>query len=64
MILQRCEREAFRHGFRRLELVATLPGKRFYEQHGFVAVDAITYVLGQQLTIEFVRMEKRMPTGQ
>ena len=46
MIVRRCEREALRHGFRRLELVPTLPGKRFYEQHGFVAVDPITYVLG------------------
>jgi GNAT superfamily N-acetyltransferase len=64
MILRHCEREAVRHGFRRFELVATLPGKRFYAQHGFVAVAPITYVLGPQLTIEFVRMEKRMPTGQ
>ena len=34
-ILEACEAEATRHGFRRLDLVATLPGIPLYEAFGF-----------------------------
>lgn len=35
-ILERCESEAREHGFRGLELMATLPGIEFYRSCGFV----------------------------
>jgi GNAT superfamily N-acetyltransferase len=64
MIMLRCEREARLHGFTRLELMATLPGKPLYERHGFVALTPIAYPLDDQLTIEFVRMTKIARTNQ
>jgi N-acetylglutamate synthase-like GNAT family acetyltransferase len=61
MILHRCEVEAFNAGFRKLELMATLPGIRLYEKRGFVADKPIQYPVGGQLTIEFIPMHKEIP---
>ena len=61
MILHRCEVEAFNAGFRKLELMATLPGIRLYEKRGFVAGKPIQYPVGGQLTIEFIPMYKKIP---
>ena len=36
-LLERCERDAIAHGFRRLELMATLPGVRLYAARGYRA---------------------------
>jgi len=58
MIMRHCEREALRAGFRKLELMATLPGLKLYEKHGFVAGKSIDYPLDDQLMIEFVPMCK------
>lgn len=58
MILNRCELEAYSAGFRKLELMATLPGVRLYEKRGFVAGKPIQYPVGGQLTIEFIPMSK------
>ena len=60
MIMHRCEKEAFNAGFNKLELMATMPGKRLYEEHGFVAGESFHYPLGGGLTIEFVPMSKKM----
>jgi GNAT superfamily N-acetyltransferase len=60
LILHKCETEAIRAGFTRLELMATLPGKKLYEKHGYVAGNSIHYPLGGQLTIEFVPMRKEL----
>ena len=61
MILHSCEAEAFNAGFRKLELMATLPGIRLYEKHGYVAGKPIQYSVGSQLSIEFVPMHKEIP---
>jgi len=58
-ILERCEIDAKAHGFRRFELMATLPGLRFYSAHGYRAGPPIEWDLGNGLTIEFVPMTKR-----
>ena len=60
MIMQHCEQEALHAGFRKLELMATLPGIKLYKKHGFVAGDPILYPLGNQLTIKFVPMYKEI----
>jgi GNAT superfamily N-acetyltransferase len=64
MIMQHCEQEALRAGFRRLELMATLLGIKLYEKHGFVAEKPIHYPLGNQLTIEFVPMYKSISVAE
>ena len=60
MILHKCEAEALTAGFRKLELMATLPGKHLYEQHGFVSGIPIQYPLDSELTIEFIPMYKEI----
>ena len=54
------EQEALRAGFKKLELMATLPGVKLYERHGFVPGKPIHYPLGGSLTIEFVPMHKEI----
>jgi GNAT superfamily N-acetyltransferase len=58
MILERSEAEASRAGFTRLELMATLPGVRLYEQCGYLAGASIVHPLPGGLGIVFVPMSK------
>ncbi len=60
-ILARCEQEAVAHGFTRFELMATLPGIRFYATHGYVAGEPVKWPIGAELTIDFLPMAKRTP---
>jgi GNAT superfamily N-acetyltransferase len=59
-LLERCETEARRHGFRRAEMMATLPGLRLYEARGYIAGARVHYPLAAGLSIEFVPMSKRL----
>jgi hypothetical protein len=58
--MHKCEREAIRAGFSKLELMATLPGIKLYEKHGFVAGKRIQHPIGERLTIDFVPMHKKI----
>lgn len=58
MLLERCELEASKAGFTRLELMATLPGLRLYERSGYVRGPPIEHPLPGGLTIQFVPMQK------
>lgn len=60
IILKRCEVDAQSSGFSRLELMATLPGARFYAKHGYVPGASIQYELAPGLNIEFVPMSKTL----
>ena len=57
-LLAICEREAARHGFGKLTLLATLPGKRLYEVCGFVAGVGVDQDLGGGVKMPFVAMHK------
>jgi GNAT superfamily N-acetyltransferase len=59
-ILERCEAEARRCGFSRLELMAMLSGVEFYRVHGYECGAAVRYELEPGLSIEFVPMSKRI----
>jgi GNAT superfamily N-acetyltransferase len=59
-LLARCEADATACGFRRLELMATLPGARLYAARGYVAGAPVFYRLNPALTIEFVPMAKSL----
>jgi GNAT superfamily N-acetyltransferase len=59
-ILERCEAEARRHGFRRAEMMATLPGKRLYEARGYIPGERVHYPVGPGVSIEFVPMSKSL----
>ncbi len=58
MILQQCEAEAISAGYKKFELMATLPGLKLYQRHGYQVQHSIDYRLNERLSIEFVAMEK------
>jgi GNAT superfamily N-acetyltransferase len=55
-----CERAARAAGFRRLELMATLPGVPLYAAVGFTVVEHVTTALPDDVTVPLVKMEKRI----
>lgn len=59
-ILERCELEAVEAGFRSLELMATLPGLKFYRALGYVGTERTTLKLDDGTTIDFVPMRKEL----
>jgi len=59
-ILERCEAEAQACGFRRFEMMATLPGARLYERYGYSGTQRIQYEVQPGVTIEFIPMTKEL----
>lgn len=62
-ILEHCEQEAARAGFRRLELMATLPGVRLYARRGYVGERTQDIQLTPDVTITFLPMTKDLPSA-
>lgn len=58
-ILEHCEAEAVRAGFSGFEMMATLPGKRLYENCGYAPGIPIQHPLPGGLHITFVPMSKK-----
>ena len=61
-LLEHCEAEARRHGFRRAEMMATLPGVRLYQARGYVPGERVHYPVGPGVSIEFLPMSKSLAT--
>jgi len=61
LLLDRCEQAAVAHGFRRFELMATLPGVRLYAARGYQAGARIEWPVGDGVTIPFIPMIKEAP---
>ena len=59
-ILDRCESEAAAHGFRAVELMATLPGVKFYLACGYVPLGDYDLELTSDVKLELVPMRKEM----
>ncbi len=57
-ILEACEAAARAEGFRRLSLLATLPGVPLYERYGFQEVQHRLVSLPDGITMDSVEMEK------
>ena len=60
LILRACEAAARAEGFRRLSLMATLPGLALYERYGFRVLEFVEIPLPDGLTIPGARMETRI----
>jgi GNAT superfamily N-acetyltransferase len=58
LLLERCEAEARTQGFARAELMATMPGVKFYRMRGYVGTEVILYDVGGGERIEFLPMRK------
>jgi GNAT superfamily N-acetyltransferase len=63
-ILEECEAAARREGFRRLALVATLPGLPLYLAYGFHALEEVDVTMPDGVTIPCVAMEKQIAHGE
>jgi GNAT superfamily N-acetyltransferase len=61
-ILAVCEREALNHGFRALELMATLPGIKLYEACGYARQGFFDLELADGVKLELVPMRKELQT--
>ena len=59
-ILSRCEAEARRAGFRSLELMATLPGVKFYLAYGYEGSEQFDYEMVIGGTLPLVPMRKSL----
>lgn len=59
-ILDRCEEEACAAGFRSVELMATLPGVKFYEACGYEESEEFEYEMTTGGTLPLVRMRKQI----
>ena len=59
-ILARCEEEARTHGFRELELAATLPGVEFYKSCGFSERGTFDLDLVEGVKLKLVPMRKAL----
>jgi GNAT superfamily N-acetyltransferase len=58
LILQECERAARAEGFRRLELMATLPGIPFYKREGFTLLERHDLELPDGVRFPLARMTR------
>jgi GNAT superfamily N-acetyltransferase len=59
-ILETCEQEAKAHGFRALELMATLPGVKLYEACGYETGERVEHLMKGGVKIEFISMRKAL----
>jgi GNAT superfamily N-acetyltransferase len=59
-IVEECEAAARREGFRRLALMATLPGVPLYEACGFETIEEGELALTDGVTLEYVSMTKSL----
>ncbi|MGQ0765568.1 MAG: GNAT family N-acetyltransferase [Gemmatimonadota bacterium] len=60
LLLDRCTNEAATHGFRTLELMATLPGVPFYSAMGFQPLEDVVDRLPDGTPLRFVRMWRKL----
>ncbi len=61
-ILQACEEAARREGFRRLSLMATLPGAPLYLAYGFQPLEETEISMPDGVTLACVAMELPLDT--
>ncbi|MBA3813310.1 MAG: GNAT family N-acetyltransferase [Alphaproteobacteria bacterium] len=59
-LLNQCEQEAVKAGFKKLELMSTLPGIKFYRSQGYEGNQIIDYTLPNKSIIHFMPMRKQI----
>lgn len=57
-LLEHCETEARKAGFRSLSLGSTLPGQRLYAAHGFIAGEPVDHDRGDGTLMQVIPMTK------
>jgi N-acetylglutamate synthase-like GNAT family acetyltransferase len=60
MILDACEDEARTHGFKNVEMMATLPGVKLYAVRGYTGDERVGVPVGEGVEIDCVIMKKKL----
>jgi GNAT superfamily N-acetyltransferase len=60
MLLEHCESQARNHGYRQVELMATLPGVKLYAARGYTGGPVVAFDVGGGEAIEFIPMKKSL----
>jgi len=60
LILEACEREAEAHGFKSVEMMATLPGVKLYAARGYTGNEKVSVPVGEDVSIICVKMRKNL----
>ena len=58
LLLDHCENQVRAHGYREVELMATLPGARLYSARGYAPSPRVHFDVGSGESIEFIPMRK------
>ena len=60
MLLKHCEQSAWDSGFRNMEMGATLPGMRLYQQHSYEAGEQYEFNVSDEESIMIIPMFKKL----
>jgi GNAT superfamily N-acetyltransferase len=60
LLLAHCESQARQHGYREVELMATLPGVKLYAARGYRGLPMVHFDVGGGESIEFIPMRKSL----
>lgn len=60
LLLDHCEDQARLHGYREVELMATLPGVKLYAARGYAGAAMVHFDVGSGQSIEFIPMRKSL----
>ena len=63
LLYDTCERAATTAGFRRFELMATLPGVPLYDALGFTGVERVALPMSNEVTLPLLRMTRSIAPG-
>jgi len=59
LLLDQCEKAAQESGFKKMELMSTLPGVKFYQSQGYIGEHTVNYTLPNNRVIKFLPMWKK-----
>lgn len=60
LLLEACEREAWAHGFKTAEMMATLPGVKLYAARGYAKGEPVKIPVGENVDIICIKMRKNL----
>lgn len=60
IILDACEQAAREHGFKSVEMMATLPGVKFYRTRGYTGDERVSVPIGEDISVDGLVMSKNL----
>jgi ribosomal protein S18 acetylase RimI-like enzyme len=59
-LIEKCESEAKKSGFSKIELMSTLPGIKFYRTQGYLGEKMVEYVMPNGIAVQLLPMAKSL----